>query len=206
MEHLNSAPQRDSDLVVLFETHATSVDNEAGLASGWFDAPLSATGEAQARDLGVRRQSDDFRAVFCSDLSRAVRTAEIAFMDRRVSIVRDRRLRECNYGALTRIAATEIEARRAAHVETPFPQGESYRDVAERVRAWLAEVALTLDGDTLLVIGHRATFYALEHLMGNVPLNEAVSSPWQWQPGWQYRLPSTVNRRPSSVDRLPPTS
>jgi hypothetical protein len=23
-------------LVVLFETHATSLDNEAGLASGWF--------------------------------------------------------------------------------------------------------------------------------------------------------------------------
>jgi bisphosphoglycerate-dependent phosphoglycerate mutase len=42
-------------LKLVFETHATSVDNEAGLASGWFDAALSAKGEAQARSLGARR-------------------------------------------------------------------------------------------------------------------------------------------------------
>ena len=67
------------DLVVVFETHATSLDNEAGLASGWFDIALSATGEGQARSLGVRRREDDLAAVFCSDLTRAFRTAEIGF-------------------------------------------------------------------------------------------------------------------------------
>jgi hypothetical protein len=34
---------------VLFETHATSIDNEAGLASGSFDVALSSVGEEQAR-------------------------------------------------------------------------------------------------------------------------------------------------------------
>ena len=176
-------------LTLLFETHATSVDNEAGLASGWYDAPLSAKGEQQARELGVRRDTDDLSTVFCSDLSRAVETAEIAFADRRVPIVRDRRLRECNYGALTRSAAREIEARRAAYVETPFPQGESYRDVTERMRAWLTELPATFGGKTVLAIGHRATFYALEHLLGGVPLEMAIVAPWQWRPGWSYRVP-----------------
>jgi hypothetical protein len=69
---------RDADLVVVFESHATSLDNEAGLASGWFDVALSATGEEQARQLGSRRRNEDFAAVFCSDLVRSFRTAEIA--------------------------------------------------------------------------------------------------------------------------------
>lgn len=73
---------RDADLVLLFETHSASVDNEGGLASGWFDVALSPAGEEQARMLGARRRDDDLAAVFCSDLTRAFRTAEIAFSDR----------------------------------------------------------------------------------------------------------------------------
>src|SRR5690242_20877990 len=34
-------------LTLIFEAHATSLDNEAGLASGWFDVDLSSTGEEQ---------------------------------------------------------------------------------------------------------------------------------------------------------------
>lgn len=72
---------RDPGLTLVFETHATSLDNEAGLASGWFDVPLSTTGEEQARMLGARRR-DHLAVAFCSDLSRSFRTAEIAFGDR----------------------------------------------------------------------------------------------------------------------------
>jgi broad specificity phosphatase PhoE len=199
MGHLNSASKRDSDLVVLFETHATSVDNEAGLASGWFDAPLSASGEAQARALGERRRGDDLAAVCCSDLVRAVRTAEIAFAARGIPIARDRRLRECHYGARTRDRAAAIEAERCAYVESPFPDGESYRDVVERVRAWLAEAMSAFPGKTVLVIGHRATFYAFEHLLHHVPLDQLVTSPWQWQPGWRYRAEITID--PTAANR-----
>src|SRR4029450_10868916 len=98
----------EADLVVVFETHATSLDNEAGLASGWFDVALSATGEEQARTLGARRRGDNLAAVFCSDLLRSFRTAEIAFGDRALPIVRDARLRECHYGDLTRHPISEI--------------------------------------------------------------------------------------------------
>jgi 2,3-bisphosphoglycerate-dependent phosphoglycerate mutase len=178
---------RNAGLVLVFETHATSLDNDAGLASGGFDVALSVTGEEQARQLGVRHRDDDFAAVFCSDLMRAVRTAEIAFGDRALPIVRDARLRECDYGAFTRRPAMEIEERRAHHLATPFPDGESYEQVVGRVAAWLAEAATTFAGRTLLVIGHRATFYALEHLIKGIPLHEAVTATWRWQPGWTYR-------------------
>jgi broad specificity phosphatase PhoE len=177
-------------LVVLFETHATSLDNEAGFASGWFDIALSTTGEDQARALGERRRCDDLAAVFCSDLSRSFRTAEIAFRDRGVPIRQDARLRECNYGAMTRRPAAEIDERRATFISDPFPGGESYGQVVDRVSSWLVETAAAFAGQTVLVIGHRATFYALEHLIRGVPLGDAVTAPWTWQPGWTYRVES----------------
>jgi broad specificity phosphatase PhoE len=176
-----------NDLVLVFETHATSLDNEAGLASGWFDVALSPTGEKQARLLGARRRDDDFAAVFCSDLIRAFRTAEIAFGDHPLPIVRDARLRECDYGSLTRHPISEIEERRVLHVSTPVPNGESYEQVVERVSSWLTEATTTFAGRTVLMIGHRATFYALEHLIRRISLQEAMTSTWHWQPGWTYR-------------------
>ena len=178
-----SAPQR----VVVFETHATSIDNEAGLASGWFDIGLSPRGEQQARELGERRRRDDYAAVYCSDLARAVRTAEIAFGGRGIPIVRDARLRECDYGALTRQPAADIEAMRARCIAEPFPGGESYQQCVARVSAWLADASAAHAGGDVLVIGHRATFYALEHLLCRLPLEHVIAAPWCWRPGWTYR-------------------
>lgn len=172
---------------LVFETHATSLDNEAGIASGWFDVALSATGEEQARALGERRRDDRLAAVFCSDLSRSFRTAEIAFGDRSLPIVRDARLRECDYGDLTRRPSSEIEQRRPQHLVDPFPNGESYQQVVDRVSGWLGDVQHS-DASAILIIGHRATQYALEHLLNQVTLHDAVTSPWAWQPGWVYQL------------------
>jgi broad specificity phosphatase PhoE len=174
-------------LSVIFETHATSLDNEAGLASGWFDVDLSALGEGQARALGDRRRADDLAAVYCSDLRRAWRTAELAF-GKRAPIARDDRLRECDYGALTRRPTAEIEAVRSDHLVTPFPGGESYEQTVRRVAACLEEIADTQDGRTVLIIGHRATLYALRHLLDGEPLEQVIAAPWRWQPGWQFLL------------------
>jgi 2,3-bisphosphoglycerate-dependent phosphoglycerate mutase len=176
-------------MVIVFETHATSLDNEAGLASGWFDVGLSPAGERQARELGDRRRQGDLACVYCSDLARAVHTAEIAFGDRGpdLPIVRDARLRECDYGTLTRHPAAEIEARRAGHITQPFPGGESYADCVARASAWLADARTAFAGRTIAVIGHRATFYAFESLLNGVPLEQAIAAPWSWRAGWIYR-------------------
>jgi probable phosphoglycerate mutase len=180
------APHVPRSVRLVYETHATSLDNEAGLASGWFDVALSPAGEEQARMLGARRRGDRLAVVFCSDLARSFRTAEIAFGDRSLSIVRDARLRECDFGDLTRCSTSEIEQRRPLHLVDPFPNGESYQQVVDRVSEWLGEARRGIDTGTVLVIGHRATFYALEHLLNGVTLHEAVTASWRWQPGWTY--------------------
>ena len=102
---------------VIFETHSTSLDNENGLALGHWDAPLSGLGKRQAAELGRRHEPGAVTEVFCSDLQRSYRTAEIAFRGRKdVAIRKDPRLRECDYGSWTRAALARVAASRADRV------------------------------------------------------------------------------------------
>ena len=86
---------------IVFETHQTTEDNDAGIATGWLPGRLSALGRRQAGELGGRRRLDGLAAVFSSDLHRAVETVDLAFPDAgRPPTLLDWRLRECDYGDL----------------------------------------------------------------------------------------------------------
>jgi hypothetical protein len=66
---------------VVFETHATTDDNEKGDRNRLEPWRLSAAGREQARSLGERRREESLAAIFTSDLARAVETVGIAFGD-----------------------------------------------------------------------------------------------------------------------------
>jgi 2,3-bisphosphoglycerate-dependent phosphoglycerate mutase len=167
---------------VVYETHSTSEDNEAGIATGWLPGRLSATGREQARELGERRRDDGIAVVFTSDLGRAVETAEIAFAGSGLEIVQDARLRECSYGELDGTAEPVHD--RAEHVEVPYPGGESWRQAVERVIGFLDELRVTRDGERVLVIDHLATRFALEVVANGRELEQVMAEPFVWRPGW----------------------
>jgi 2,3-bisphosphoglycerate-dependent phosphoglycerate mutase len=173
-------------VAVVFETHATSEDNEAGIATGWLPGRLSPAGREQARELGERRRADGFSVVFTSDLRRAVETAEIAFAGLPPRVVTDARLRECDYGELN--GTEEPVHGRSAHLDVPYPGGESWRQAVERVSGFLHELRQERDGERVLVIGHSATRLALEVVANRRPLEDLVGGPFTWQPGWEYVL------------------
>ena len=175
-------------VTIIFETHSTTLDNEAGRASGHYDAALSPLGERQVAELGRRRAQENFDAIYCSDQQRSYRTAEIAFPKLRDRIIRDPRLRECNYGSWTRKPDTALKLEKINHRTLPFPDGESYQQAMERMRTFLDDLLQRHNGQRILVIGHRAQQYALEHFSNGVPLAAAITAPWQWQPGWEYHL------------------
>jgi alpha-ribazole phosphatase/probable phosphoglycerate mutase len=56
------------------------------------------------------------------------------------------------------------------------------------MREFLAEILPTYSNQTILLIGHRATQYALENIINHIPLDKTISAPWSWQPGWEYKL------------------
>lgn len=179
-------------ITIIFEAHGTTYDNENKRASGWDDAELSELGKKQAKELGERYKNERFDAIFCSDLRRSYKTAEIAFADRGFLILKDVRLRECNYGDFTGRSSEEMEKEKANRVNIPFPNGESYEDTAKRMKSFLEDLLKNYDGKKIMIIGHRATQYGLEHWINGVPLREAVTGPWQWQAGWTYTLRGAI--------------
>lgn len=172
-------------VTIIFEAHGTTFDNEGHVSSGHFDVELSPLGENQAKELGQRYLNKKLDAIFCSDLQRSYKTAAIAFGDK-FPIIRDSRLRECDYGDLTRHTSREVEPKKTNHIKVPFPNGESYDQAAERIKSFLKELLKKHDGKQVMIIGHRATQYGLEHWINGVPLERAISSKWSWQPGWIY--------------------
>ena len=174
---------------IIFEAHGTTFDNEAHLSSGHNDVALSPLGEEQAKELGERYKDSHFDAIFCSDLQRSYKTAEIAFGDK-FPIFKDSRLRECNYGNLTQHPSSEVDPLKVEHITTPFLNGESYQDCLKRIKDFLDELKHLYHGRDIdvLIIGHRATQYGLENLIKGVELKTLVTTLFKWQPGWIYQL------------------
>ena len=115
-------------------------------------------------------------------------TAAIAFGDRRIPVLLDWRLRECDYGELNGTSAAEMEAGRRAHLDVPYPGGESWAEATARVAGLVADLPSRWSGQRVLVIGHVATRWALDQLLGGRSLSEVASSDFAWQPGWEYTL------------------
>jgi len=173
---------------IVFETHCTSEDNELGRASGWAHSRLSATGREQAERLGVRRRHDGLAAVFSSDLRRAVETAEIAFGTSGIPILLDWRLRECDYGDETEAPVDRHHATRCDYLHVPYPNGESWEQAIHRVERFLVDLPLRWNNSRVLVIGHVASRWALDHHITRTSLEDLCARDFAWQEGWEYDL------------------
>lgn len=174
-------------VTLIFESHSTTEDNEDEIASGWNDVPLSDLGQIQAKELGKRRRDDEFDVIFCSDLQRSYRTAEIAFGNKFI-IRQDSRLRECNYGDWNGDEKHVIEKAKLDRMEHPFPRGESWQRAVKRVIECLKDIQREYDGQRVLIIGHRATQYGIESYIKKISVRQAATAPWHYQPGWEYEL------------------
>ncbi len=174
-------------VTIIFESHGTTFDNEAHRSSGHYDVELSPLGIKQSHEMGERYKDDHFDAIFCSDLQRSYKSAELAFGDK-FPIIKDARLRECDYGDLTRHPSEEVDAEKPRRIHEPFPNGESYDQCAERMKSFLEDLLKDYAGKRVMIIGHRATQYGLEHWISGKSLDEIIPAPWKWHPGWTYEL------------------
>jgi 2,3-bisphosphoglycerate-dependent phosphoglycerate mutase len=174
---------------VVYETHSVTEDNENGIATGWLPGRLSAQGRLLAERLGARRREDGIAVVFSSDLRRAVETAEIAFDGSGLPVLLDWRLRECDYGSRNGMPAADLHANRHDYLDAPYPGGESWRQAIGRMRGFLADLSARWDGKRVLVIGHVATRWGLDHFIDGTPLETLAAADFAWREGWEYQLP-----------------
>ena len=56
------------------------------------------------------------------------------------------------------------------------------------MRAFLVDLLRDHDGKRVMIIGHRATQYGLDHLIKGISLEELTATHFKWQPGWKYEL------------------
>jgi 2,3-bisphosphoglycerate-dependent phosphoglycerate mutase len=172
---------------IVFETHATTVDNERGRATGWLPGELSAAGRVQAAELGERRRRDGLDLVLTSDLHRAVETVRIAFADS-LPVLHDWRLRECDFGEWNGAPRERVIGERLRFLETPYPGGESWAQAVDRVAPVTDDVRRRWPDERVLVVGHVATRWGLQITLGGERLEKLATHDVAWQPGWEFEL------------------
>jgi 2,3-bisphosphoglycerate-dependent phosphoglycerate mutase len=69
-----------------------------------------------------------------------------------------------------------------------YPGGESWRQAVARVARFLGDLPLRWNGRRVLVIGHVATRWGLDHVIDGVPVEDLAVAGFVWQEGWEYQL------------------
>ncbi|MFE9693791.1 histidine phosphatase family protein [Micromonospora sp. NPDC005806] len=142
------------------------------------DVRLSPTGEEQARATGrwlaglpEARRPD---VAVTSPYLRAVQTAELALTGSGIPVSRDERLRDRELGALDGLTEHGVRQRFPAEAERRTrlgkfyyrpPGGESWPDVALRLRALLGDLRRDHEGQRVLLFGHDALVFVLRYLV-----------------------------------------
>jgi len=176
---------------IVYYVHGTTFDNAEKKCSGWKQVELNELGIEQANNLG-KNTPYKFDVLFTSDLIRAQKTAALAFPQYKP--ITDKRLRECNYGDFDGKEKQLVVYEE--HIEKPFPNGESLKDVEKRIREFLKDINKEYKGKTIGIIAHRAPQLALEVIEKSITWEEALKNDWRkkgnWSPGWVYEIDESL--------------
>ena len=176
---------------ITYFVHGTTTDNEKEVSSGWYDIELSKKGIQQSIDLKVQTKDMRFDAVFSSDLKRAVESTRLTW-EGISPLLRDKRLRECNYGEYNAKPSFIVEPMQELCITKRFPEGESYEDVKGRIADFLKFLKQNYDGKWVAIVAHKAPQLALDVLLSGKTWEQAFADDWRktkaWRPGWEYVL------------------
>ncbi len=138
---------KQMEQVLLFARHGETEWNRAGLYQGQSDPPLSATGEAQARELGVSLRKAGIGIIASSRLRRARDTARFVGAALGLTVLDDDRLAEIGYGAWEGLSQVAIKQRwpdllrqwKRFPGDARAPGGESLVEARERLLGFLRD-------------------------------------------------------------------
>jgi len=177
---------------ITYFVHGTTTDNEKEISSGCYDVELSELGVKQSIELKNQIRDKNFDVVFCSDLKRAVDSAQLTFGDSGLPIIQDKRLRECDYGDYNAQSSNIVEPLQEQNIAKRFPNGESYEDVKNRIANFIKFLKENYDGKRVAIVAHKAPQLALDVLLKNKNWEQAFAEDWRkrkaWQPGWEYLI------------------
>ena len=162
--------------------HGQSQWNLENRFTGWKNVPLTEKGEAEAKKTGelIRKNNISIDRVFSSVLERANRTAEIAIKkaelnnlleNNKIIMTCSEKLNERDYGDLVGLNKQETAdkfGKDQVHIwrrsyDTAPPNGESLKDVVERVSPYFKENIKPLSdkGENILIAAHGNSLRAM---------------------------------------------
>lgn len=162
--------------------HGQSQWNLENRFTGWKNVPLTEKGEAEAKKAGelIKTHNISIDRVFSSVLERANRTAEITIKqaelnnlleNNKIIMTCSEKLNERDYGDLVGLNKQETAdkfGKDQVHIwrrsyDTPPPNGESLKDVVERVSPYFKENIKPLidKGENILIAAHGNSLRAM---------------------------------------------
>ena len=189
MHHQSSPPPPAPAPGIWLVRHGESTWNIAGLAQGHNDlAELTERGLTQASDAAWRFRDQPIRAIYASDLRRAMQTAAAFSVVLGLPVFADERLRERSLGVLEGLPSAEngpsltgLDADRVVDPDACPAGGESVRDLYRRAAGFLDELAVTVGDDDaagdVVVVAHGGTLRVLEAYLTGVPVGQMAWPP-----------------------------
>jgi probable phosphoglycerate mutase len=161
--------------------HGETVWNREGRIQGHLDSALTEEGIAQAVACGQRLISEPIDAFYCSDMGRALHTAQLIGEPLGISAAPIPSLRERAYGEGEGLTYAEIDARfpeafsreRAVDEHYAVRGGESKRAFHDRIVAALTGVADRHAGQTVLVVTHGGVLGVVHRWIHGEPIASA---------------------------------
>lgn len=161
----------------LYLVRHTRVDVPSGICYGQTDVPLADSFETEMESIRSRLSGIQFGHIFCSPLSRCVKLG----ISLEYPLLLDDRLKELNFGEWEGQTWDKIfESERGGKWFTDYlneacPNGESYRDILQRVESFIADLPKT--DANILVITHAGVIRAFRVLLKNWPVKRAFDKP-----------------------------
>jgi probable phosphoglycerate mutase len=145
--------------------HGATVLSLEDRFAGSTDVELSEVGIEQAKKLGKRLKHEKISAVYCSDMHRAVRTAEAVAHHHGLTPIQRPSLREIDHGHWEGMVHKMVEEKFAGEYKawdadpllTAPPGGETGLAVLSRSLPALAKIVSDHADETVAVVSHKAT-------------------------------------------------
>lgn len=164
---------------LLLTRHGQTDWNIAGRYQGQSDIPLNKTGCKQAEQLAKRLSTEKIDVIYSSDLSRAFDTAQAVANFHHLEIQLDSCWRELSFGDWEGMTYQEMSAHSPELFEqwmqdsanTSTPNGESLKQLADRVKHAFDEIKNKHKDQTVLVVSHSGALQALLATLLGIDLN-----------------------------------
>lgn len=188
-------------LDIVFVRHGESEMNKKGVYCGWSNSILTEQGCIQAEEVGKKLAEEEFDIIISSDLDRCFMTAEIINRSHKKEIIKEKTLKElnfgewegCNYDEICLNYPEKAKLWRDDYINFKIPKGESLLEMYNRVNKGFDEIINRFSEGKLLIVSHSGVIRSIlaQQICGSV---EGV---------WKFKIDNCGITRLQFVDSFP---